>query len=44
MQDDKKHGKGKMEYADGRSYIGIWVGDCRTGQGICTYTDGSRYE
>ena len=42
--DGKRHGKGKMDYANGDSYTGIWVNDQRTGHGVHTTLDGSRYE
>ena len=42
--DGKRHGKGKMDYANGDSYTGIWVNDQRTGHGVHTSLDGSRYE
>jgi hypothetical protein len=44
MKDGKKHGKGKMDYASGGSYTGIWVDDSRTGQGVYTWSSGNRYE
>jgi hypothetical protein len=44
MKDGKKHSKGKMDYAIGDKYIGIWVNDNRTGQGIYTWSSGDRYE
>ena len=44
MINEKKHGQGRMIYANGDSYTGMWVDDNRTGQGIYVYTDGSRYE
>jgi hypothetical protein len=44
MKDGKRHGKGKMDYASGSSYTGIWVDDSITGQGVYIYAGGSRYE
>ena len=44
MKDGKKHGRGKMEYANGGKHEGMWVNNTRTGQGVHTYADGSRYE
>jgi hypothetical protein len=44
MKDGKKHGKGKMDYASGDSYTGIWVDDNRTGHGVYTWPSGNRYE
>jgi hypothetical protein len=44
MKDDKKHGKGKMKYANGNNYTGDWVDDIITGQGILIFANGDRYE
>ena len=44
MKDGKRYGTGKLDYANGDSYTGIWVDDQRTGQGIFTSFDGFRYE
>ena len=34
---ETQHGFGKMEYADGRVYEGIWVEGRRSGRGQCAY-------
>ncbi|CAF4765481.1 unnamed protein product [Rotaria socialis] len=34
------HGKGKLDFADGNQYIGDWVDDRRTGQGVYSYANG----
>ncbi|CAF3465837.1 unnamed protein product [Rotaria sp. Silwood1] len=44
LREGKKHGKGKMDYADGNKYIGDWANDVRTGQGVFIWSDGSHYE
>jgi len=44
IKDNKKHGKGKMEYVNGNKYEGMWVNDNKTGQGIFTWSNGDRYE
>jgi hypothetical protein len=44
MKNGKKHGKGKMEYANGDKYSGVWVDDNITGQGVYIWTSGDRYE
>jgi hypothetical protein len=44
MKDGKKHGKGKMDFANGAKYTGDWIDDNRTGQGVLIYADGTRYE
>ena len=31
-------------YADGRKYVGDWVDDQRSGQGVQTWPTGERYE
>ena len=38
------HGKGKMDYASGKKYTGDWVDGLRTGNGVCIYAHGSRYD
>ncbi|CAF1066575.1 unnamed protein product [Rotaria sp. Silwood1] len=43
-KDGKKHGKGKMDYANGYKYIGDWVGDVATGEGIFMWTNDDQYE
>jgi hypothetical protein len=40
----KKHGKGMYQYANGDKYIGDWIDDRRTGQGVFTWINGNRYE
>jgi hypothetical protein len=43
-KDGKKHGKGKMVFANGHSYTGDWINDMATGEGISIWTNGDRYE
>jgi hypothetical protein len=43
MKDGKKHGKGKMDFANGDSYTGIWVDDKKTGPGLFTSPGGTTY-
>ena len=38
------HGKGKFNFVTGKQYIGDWLDDVRTGQGIFTFANGNRYE
>ena len=33
-KDDKRHGNGHMEYANGDKYTGEWVADERTQNGV----------
>jgi hypothetical protein len=42
--DDKKHGKGKMDFANGYKYTGDWVNDMATGEGIFIWNNGDQYE
>lgn len=42
--DNKKHGKGKMNFANGHKYTGDWVDDMATGEGIFVWTNGDQYE
>ena len=44
LKDDKKHGKGKMNFANGYEYLGDWVDDTPSGEGIYIWTNGDRYE
>jgi hypothetical protein len=43
-KDDKKHGKGKIDFASGDTYTGDWIDGDRTGQGIYIFANGDRYE
>ena len=38
------HGRGKLEFPDGRIYEGDYLDDLRDGFGIFAYPDGRRYE
>jgi len=38
------NGKGTYYYANGNKYIGDWVDDFRSGQGVFKWSDGGRYE
>jgi hypothetical protein len=44
FKDNKIHGKGKMDCANGDKYTGDWVDDSRTGQGVLIFANGDRYE
>lgn len=33
-----------MEYANGDKYVGDWVGDKKTGEGIMTFATGEKYD
>jgi hypothetical protein len=41
--EDKKHGRGRMRYADGSVYYGDWVRDQRHGYGEYYYANGDKY-
>ena len=43
-KDNKRHGNGHMEYANGDTYTGDWVNDKREGHGVYVYKSGTRYE
>lgn len=43
-KDGKKHGQGRMVYANGYEYVGEWADDTATGQGIFLWPNGDRYE
>ena len=48
-KDDKNHGKGTLVWGlgskwAGDKYTGDWVNNTRTGQGVYTFANGSRYE
>ena len=40
----KRHGRGKMKYADGNIYDGMWLDNRRDGYGKMTYNDGCVYD
>ncbi|CAF3596767.1 unnamed protein product [Rotaria sp. Silwood1] len=42
-KDGRRHGKGTMHYADGRSYVGDWVDNHRSGHGTFNFVSGDRY-
>jgi hypothetical protein len=42
--DGKKHGKGKMDFANGCTYTGDWVDNMATGEGIFIWANSDRYE
>ena len=44
FRDGKKNGKGTIYYAKGKKYVGDWIDDKRTGQGVFTWPDGNRFE
>ncbi|CAF4498568.1 unnamed protein product [Rotaria socialis] len=41
LEDDKLHGKGKMEFGSGAKYIGDWVNGAMTGEGIYIFPNGT---
>lgn len=43
-KNDKRHGYGIIEDADGFSYIGEWSENMRHGLGVATYPDGTKLE
>jgi len=43
-KNDKRHGYGVIEDADGFSYIGEWSENMRHGLGVATYPDGTKLE
>jgi hypothetical protein len=44
FKDGNFNGKGTYYFNDGNKYIGDWVDDHRTGQGVFTWASGGRYE
>ena len=44
FKDNKKHGKGKMDFANGDKYTGDWVDDVRMGNGVYIFATGDRYD
>ena len=38
------NGRGRYEWADGRSYEGDWMDGKKHGKGVYTWKDGKRYE
>ena len=44
FKDNKIHGKGKKDYANGDKYTGDWIDDIKTGHGVYIYANGDRYE
>ena len=40
----KSHGRGSYYFVDGRKYVGDWVEDMETGEGVFTWPDGDKYE
>ena len=43
-KDGKAHGKGTKIYANGDKYVGDWVGDKKTGNGVYTWASDGSYE
>jgi hypothetical protein len=39
-----KNGEGTYYYSTGNRYIGDWVDDYKTGQGVFVWSDGSQYQ
>ncbi len=44
FKDNKRHGTGKIDCANGDKYLGGWIDDNRTGQGVDIYASGNYYE
>ena len=44
MKNGKKDGRGTFYSANGQKYVGDWVDDKKTGQGVLTWPSGDRYE
>jgi len=44
FKEGKFTGKGTYYYANGNKYIGYWMNDSKSGQGIFKWSDGGRYE
>ncbi len=43
-KDEKMHGKGTYNFADGRNYTGDWVHGKKMGHGVFISTNGDRYK
>ena len=43
-QENKRNGKGTMNYANGDVYTGLWLDNERNGQGNMTYANGNTYQ
>jgi hypothetical protein len=43
FKDSKMNGKGTMYFANWNKYVGDWIDDNRTGQGVFTWANGDRY-
>jgi hypothetical protein len=44
FKDGKMHGKGTLNFADGKKYTGDWIEGKKTGRGVFTWRNGDRYE
>ncbi len=44
FKDGRMNGKGTRYFADGNKYVGDWIDDRITGQGVFTWPNGDRYE
>lgn len=44
LQENKRDGRGTMNYANGDVYVGSWLEDKRSGRGIMNYANGNVYE
>src|ERR1035441_9925741 len=44
FQNEKRHGRGKYTWRDGRSYDGEWKNDNLHGEGVFTFADGGKYD
>jgi len=43
-KDNKRHGKGHIEYVSGDTYTGDWMNDKCEGHGVLVFKSGGRYE
>ncbi|CAF4338064.1 unnamed protein product [Rotaria socialis] len=44
LEDDKLHGKGKMDSPDGDNYTDYWAGDTSAGESTIIFNNGNRFE
>jgi hypothetical protein len=44
FKDNKMHGKGRMDYANGDNYTGDLLEGNQTGQGVYMFASGDRYQ
>jgi len=41
---NKMHGKGKLEFVDGKKYDGDFIEDNKHGKGVFEWPDGKKYD